>query len=121
MKTNLYFLLVIALIGQACNDDEIETVAEHPLLVSYESVSGNMTLSVNYEYDSEKRVTKISWQRSTPGVTLGSDVFVYDTEGRLKQQTRSITGLTDEVTNYTWDDDLIFASSTYSSDKKIGF
>lgn len=39
----------------------------------------------------------------------------------MKRQIRSITGLTDEVTNYTWDDDLIFASSTYSNDKKIGF
>lgn len=31
--------------GQACKDDEIETMADQPLLLSYESVAGNMTLS----------------------------------------------------------------------------
>jgi hypothetical protein len=121
MRIYICLLLFFAFVVQACDDDDTEPILETPLLLSYETVAGHVTFAANYEYDSDRRVTKISWQREVPGVTRGSDVFIYDEQGRLKQQERSITGLVDEVVNYTWDDDLVFASATYSNNRKIAF
>lgn len=121
MKPYFIGLTAILLTVFACKDDEIDPIVEKPLLLSYESVSGDTKLKAEYEYDSKGRIKKVSWERTTPGTTQGVDVFVYDDAGKLKEQIRSITGLVDEKTTYTWNDRYIFASTIYENNKKTGF
>jgi hypothetical protein len=120
-----YFLVFTAIVSllMGCDDENANPapVIEEPRLLSYQSTWADFKVTANYEYDSEDRVKKIVWERSTPGITRGSDVFVYDGAGNLKEQVRSITGLTDETTKFTWENDKIFASTTYSNGNKIGF
>lgn len=119
----IFFLAiyVFLIILQGCDDnDGVVPIADKPRLLSYKSVSQNMELAVYYEYNPENNISKIAWERSTPNITTGSDVFTYQA-GKLKEQIRSITGLVDEKTIYTWDGDVIFASSTYRGTRKIGF
>ena len=120
----LYFLALTAILLTmfACKDDEIDPVAGEPRLLSYKSVSGNFKLTAEYEYDSQDRIKKISWERSTPGTTIGIDEFTYDDTGRMAEQIRYISGIAQEKTTYTWDDGDIFASTIYNNNnKKIGF
>ena len=118
----LLFAGIVSLLA-ACKDDETNPtpVAEEPRLLSYESTSSGFSVIADYTYDTEDRMQKISWERSNAGITRGSDVFVYDDAGRMTELVRSITGLTDETTKFTWDNDKIFASATYSNGNKIGF
>ena len=119
----LYFLALTAMLFTmfACKDDEIDPVVGEPRLLSYKSVSGNFKLTAEYEYDSQDRIKKISWERSTPEPTQGVDEFTYDDTGKMTEQIRSISGIVHEKTTYTWDDGNIFASTVYNSNKKMGF
>jgi hypothetical protein len=105
----------------ACKDDGIDPMVEEPRLLSYESVSGNIKLKAEYEYDSEDRIKRISWVRSTPGTTRGTDEFVYDDVGKMKEQIRTVSGHLDEKATYTWNDGKIYASTIHRNNKKIGF
>jgi hypothetical protein len=115
------FILMIALL--ACDDDshyEVETPV-HTLLKSYESTAGNMSSRATYDYDNDRRLTKITWQRSSPHLTTGSDVFYYDDEGQLVEKITSISGVDAETTKYHWDADKVFASATYVNGRKTSF
>lgn len=109
----------------ACDDDDkmFEPVdrPEKPLLESYETIAGNMKLTVHYHYDASKRLTMINWERSTPHVTKGTDEFIYDGKGRVVEKTVAITGLVRETIKYEWDGDKIFATKIYRNNVKDAF
>ena len=121
MKLYVLALTTMLLTMFACKDDEINPAIVEPRLLSYESVSENIKLTAEYEYDSDDRIKRISWQRSTPGTTQGVDEFTYDDTGKMMEQIRSISGIVQEKTTYTWDDGHVFASTVYNSNKKMGF
>lgn len=123
MKLNgLIFSLFISVLIVGCDgDEEGAPVQTAPLLLSYETDSGVLSMKAAYEYNLEEKVSKITWERATPGITKGADVFEYDSQGRLKKQIRSITGLVDETIEFTWDGNVIFASATYSNNQKIAY
>jgi hypothetical protein len=123
MKLNvlIFFLFISAFMVGCDGDEEVAPVQTAPVLLSYETDSGVLSMKAIYEYNLEGNVSKIIWERATPGITKGTDAFVYDSQGRLKKQIRSITGLVDETIEFTWDGDVIFASATYSNNQKIAF
>ena len=90
----LYFLALTTMLLAmfACKDDEIDPVVGEPRLLSYKSVSGNFKLRAEYEYDSEDRIKRISWEHSTPGTTQRVDEFTYDDTGKVMEQIRSMSG-----------------------------
>ena len=104
MKLFFLALTTMLLAMFACKDDEIDSMVAEPRLLSYKSVSGNFKLTAEYEYDSEDRIKRIAWQRSTPGTTQRVDEFTYDDTGKVMEQIRSMSGTVQEKTTYTWDD-----------------
>jgi hypothetical protein len=121
MKYILSVIITSVLFLQSCKEDDGFMPKTLPLLRSYESTSGAFSQKATYEYNSDDKVTQIEWERATPGITRGKDVFLYDAKSRLTTQVRSITGLVDETIEYTWDDDKIFAARTFSNGQKIAF
>jgi hypothetical protein len=118
----LVSVLFISAFMLGCNKDEdVTPIQKRALLLSYESTSGVLGMKARYEYNVDEQISKIIWERTTPGVTKGTDSFVYDSTGRLIEQIRTITGLVDETTKFTWDGDVIFHSATYSNNQKIAF
>src|SRR5688500_9496 len=121
MKYILSVIIASVLFLQSCKDDDEVLPKTLPLLRSYESTSGAFSQKATYEYNTDDKVTQIEWERATPGITRGKDMFLYDAKARLTKQVRSITGLVDETIEYSWDDDKIFAARTFSNGQKIAF
>ena len=117
----LYFLALTTMLLAmfACKDDEIDPVVGEPRLLSYKSASGNFKLRAEYEYDSQDRIKRISWERSTPGTTRRVDEFTYDDTGKVMEQIRSMSKAVQEKTTYTWDGSHICTSIIYNSNNKI--
>ena len=67
----------------ACKDDEVDASCKESRLL-YQSISGNIKLTTEYEYDSLDRIKRISRKRSTPGTTQGVD-YDYNTDGQLEK------------------------------------
>lgn len=125
MKYFRLLLWSLLILLAACDDDHksynpVDQPAK-PILDSYETIAGNMKLSVGYHYDASKRLSLITWERSTPNITSGSDEFRYDEKGRVVEKITTITGLVRETTKYEWDGDKIFAALTYRNGKKEAF
>jgi hypothetical protein len=117
----LYFLALTTMLFTmfACKDDEIDPVVGEPRLLSYKSVSGNFKVRADYEYDSEDRIKRISWEHSKPGTTQRIDEFTYDDAGKVTEQIRSMPGAVQEKTTYTWDEGHVCVSTIYNSKNKI--
>ena len=119
MKLCFLALTTMLLAMFACKDDEIDSMVVEPRLLSYKSISGNFKLTAQYEYDSEDRIKRISWQRSTPGTTQRVDEFTYDDAGKVMEQIRSTSEAVQEKTTYTWDAGHICASTIFNINNKI--
>ena len=117
----LYFLALTTMLLTmfACKDDEVDPVVGEPRLLSYKSASGNFKLRAEYEYDSEDRIKRISWERSTRGTTQRVDEFTYDDTGKVMEQIRSVSEAVQEKTTYTWDEGHICASTIYNRNNNI--
>ena len=72
----------------ACKDDEVDASCKESRLL-YQSISGNIKLTTEYEYDSLDRIKRISRKRSTPGTTQGVD-YDYNTDGQLEKVDRIV-------------------------------
>jgi hypothetical protein len=119
MKTVLS-LILFSLLFLSCDDEHQESV-KAPVLTSSNTTSGDWSMQVNYAYRDDGKIADITWERRTPFLTQGKDLYYYDNEGRLTEQVISITNLVDETIKFNWLDDKVVAASSYVGGEKLSY
>lgn len=117
VRSTIVFCLVTFI---SCSDEQ-EIVRSSPVLKSYIETNGIATVRAEFERNTDETISRLTWQRQTPTLTQGADVFSYDANGNLTEMTRSITGLHDERVVYTYYDGKIGFSEHFVNGDRIAF
>jgi hypothetical protein len=103
----------------ACSSDEPVPSSDSILLQAYEVVTPFGKLRGDYDFNSDSSIARLDWKRETPNVTQGSDVYSYDSDGKVSELIRSITGLQDERIVYHIENEKIIFSEHYVNAERI--
>ncbi|MCB0490926.1 MAG: hypothetical protein KDC93_00780 [Cyclobacteriaceae bacterium] len=71
--------------------------------MSYKTVSGNWTTTRTYQYNSNGKLSRVTWRSETPFVQTGSYTYDYNQDGKLT----SVTNNHGDVEEYIWENDRV--------------
>lgn len=73
------------------------------LAKGYQSQSGNWSVSRQYEYNANGKMSKVIWESRTPFTQTGSYVYAYDENGNIA----SVTDHFGDVKQYVWENNRV--------------